>query len=105
MATTALSLLLLPLLLAQSISGKSTAPESLLIAPPRLSEDSAVARSYLAKFGYLRGQKTLGAAVQDFQAFSGLKRTGDLDEETMETMKKPRCGNKDIEEEDGEPPR
>lgn len=30
------------------------------------------------------------------QKFFGLPETGDLDQNTIETMKKPRCGNPDV---------
>ena len=34
--------------------------------------------------------------IMEFQAFAGLPQTGDLDEETVRWMNKPRCGVKDI---------
>ena len=101
--------LLLPLLLLAPTSAQkitiSLPSESLVISRPRLSEDVVIAQSYLTKFGYLRAQQTLDAALLNFQAFAGLRQTGDLDKETIETIKTPRCGNKDVEEEDEDSPR
>ena len=34
--------------------------------------------------------------IEDFQAFANLTITGELNQETLEMMKKPRCGVKDI---------
>lgn len=34
--------------------------------------------------------------LKKMQKFFGLPETGDLDQNTIETMKKPRCGNPDV---------
>ena len=34
--------------------------------------------------------------IMEFQSFAGLPLTGDLDEETVVMMNKPRCGVKDV---------
>ena len=41
----------------------------------------------------------MGEAVKKFQEYFGLPVTGEVDEETMNAMKKPRCGDPDVEEE------
>lgn len=75
--------------------------------------------AYLSQFGYLTGsalvnetrtsngpllklrleseQATLRNAIIEFQDFAGLKLTGELDAETLEKMKQPRCGVQDKE--------
>jgi len=72
-----------------------------------------LAAGYLTKFGYMT-QKTsvkssslqsLDRAISKFQEFSGLEPTGRLNAETVEYMQKPRCGVKDIIEEDEDTPR
>lgn len=59
---------------------------------------------YLSQFGWLDpATKKIGSqslidirkSIQDFQSFAGLNATGDLDEETVETMSLPRCGVRD----------
>ena len=35
-------------------------------------------------------------ALKNFQAFAGINETGVLDKKTMDLMKRPRCGVKDI---------
>ncbi|CAG0883962.1 unnamed protein product [Darwinula stevensoni] len=60
---------------------------------------------YLQKFGYLAPTSgnslplidgsALRSAVKEFQEFAGLTATGDLDQETLDTMALPRCGVKD----------
>ena len=37
-------------------------------------------------------RKTVSRVVRDFQAFSNLNMTGQLDGETPELMERPRCG-------------
>ncbi|XP_046637955.1 uncharacterized protein LOC124316198 isoform X2 [Daphnia pulicaria] len=73
-------------------------------AAPIDSADEAA--RYLERFGYLeRGPQDsysqsvsaeyfmqLFDAIKDFQSFAGLKKTGELDKETLEVMNKPRCG-------------
>ena len=75
-------------------------------------EERHLAESYLARFGYLRPSsgktgalQTLDSAVTRFQAFAGLEQTGELDRETVNLMREPRCGVKDIVEEDEDTPR
>ena len=72
-----------------------------------------LAAGYLTKFGYMSQKKSikssslqsLDRAISKFQEFSGLEPTGKLTEETVEYMQKPRCGVKDILEEDEDTPR
>jgi len=72
-----------------------------------------MAAGYLTKFGYMNQKKSvkssslqsLDRAISKFQEFSGLEPTGKLTEETVEFMQKPRCGVKDIIEEDEDTPR
>lgn len=66
------------------------------------------AMMYLMKYGYmdieredaksapLLSRDGLRDYIREFQAFAGLPQTGDLDEKTVELMKTPRCGVKDI---------
>ena len=78
-----------------------------------LTSEQELAQDYLTKFGYLRDRSSdkvasmvsIDSAVREFQAFAGLKQTGKLDEETMVMMRTPRCGVKDVLQEDGETPR
>lgn len=57
-------------------------------------------QNYLSKFGYIShsrsGNNDATFSVKKFQQFFGLPATGELDEETVEMMKKPRCGNPDV---------
>ena len=41
-------------------------------------------------------QDSLVNYIMEFQSFAGLPQTGDLDDETVRMMNKPRCGVKDI---------
>jgi matrix metalloproteinase-14 (membrane-inserted) len=58
---------------------------------------------YLQRFGYMNesaaanliSEKTYSNAVMEFQRFAGINETGILDEQTIEMMNSPRCGNKD----------
>ena len=45
------------------------------------------------------GNHDVGTAVKKFQRFFHLPETGEVDEETIYQMKKPRCGDPDVEEE------
>ncbi|KAM4692050.1 matrix metalloproteinase-9 [Rhinophrynus dorsalis] len=64
--------------------------------------DLQLAENYLQRFGYLALQQgtdkhvSLGKALTHMQKKMGLKETGDLDAETMEAMKMPRCGVPDV---------
>ncbi|XP_014254798.1 stromelysin-3-like isoform X1 [Cimex lectularius] len=72
-----------------------------LLVRPTFQNDAI---SYLSLYGYLpRGvnspnsesiidEDTYVQAVMKFQSFAGLEITGKLDNETLETMKLPRCG-------------
>ena len=64
---------------------------------------------YLQKYGYLSPRNQTAAlttpeglqnyiktGVKDLQAFAGLPQTGELDEATVELMRTPRCGVRDI---------
>ena len=67
--------------------------------------DRSNAVDYLTQFGYiptsedgtknLVDETALNEAVKDFQTFAGLDPTGELDTETIELMKTPRCGKED----------
>ena len=59
-------------------------------------------QEYLKQFGYIDVSSGHAQAAQDithslkaFQKFAGLKVTGKFDQETVEKMKAPRCGDKD----------
>ncbi|CAG0883961.1 unnamed protein product [Darwinula stevensoni] len=72
---------------------------------PRGAADDTTSLLYLQKFGYLAPTSgnslplidgsALRSAVKEFQEFAGLTATGDLDQETLDTMALPRCGVKD----------
>ncbi|KAL4657327.1 collagenase 3-like [Arapaima gigas] len=70
---------------------------------PTLSpEDQAKAEEYLSQF-YTRTAKSRSASLDHFatrlesmQNFFGLEVTGKLDSNTLEVMKKPRCGVSDV---------
>lgn len=67
----------------------------LLFLPSVLAVDPAC---YLQHYGYIQGnaQSTdITNAVKRFQEAFGLPVNGELNNETLEFMKKPRCGNKD----------
>ncbi|XP_078700340.1 matrix metalloproteinase-15-like [Branchiostoma floridae x Branchiostoma belcheri] len=62
--------------------------------------------SYLVQFGYVEKpadgrlssirQGSLTQAVRDFQRFAQLPETGVLDDRTVDMMRKPRCGVRDV---------
>ena len=71
--------------------------------------DSTTAAQYLEKYGYVPPSKTgslvksgggltrdMKDALKNLQSFVGIRQTGVLDKETLEIMKKPRCGVKDF---------
>ncbi|KAM8947178.1 matrix metalloproteinase-9 [Pelodytes ibericus] len=64
--------------------------------------DLQLAEKYLHRFGYLAleqgsdGQVSLQKALSRMQHKLGLKNTGDLDQETIDAMRAPRCGVPDI---------
>ena len=59
-------------------------------------------QSFLTKYGYLSlsrsGNHDAKAAIKRYQKFMHLEQTGELDEATVTEMKKPRCGNADVDE-------
>ncbi|KAK6480105.1 matrix metalloproteinase-15-like [Huso huso] len=65
-------------------------------------EDRFSAESWLRMYGYLpqaskqmstmRSAQILSNAIADMQRFYGLKVTGEMDDETQTSMKRPRCG-------------
>lgn len=44
----------------------------------------------------MKNSKTISDKIQEMQAFFGLKVTGELDSNTLEVMKQPRCGIPDV---------
>ena len=66
--------------------------------------DQAFAGRNLYKFGYLSSPisvrssnlETTENAIAKFQAFAGITKTGELNDETVEYMRKRRCGVRDI---------
>ena len=58
----------------------------------------------MGRYGYLNfdGMKnfsmfdTFEKSVKSFQGFFGLKESGELDNETVTAMRKPRCGVRDL---------
>ena len=60
-------------------------------------------QKYLSDYHYISPSKSgnhdVGEALKKFQHFFGLPETGEVDEETLNAMKKPRCGDPDVEEE------
>ena len=72
-----------------------------------------LAAGYLTKFGYMTQSKSvqssslqsLDRAISKFQEFAGLEQSGKLTQETIQFMQMPRCGVKDIIEEDEDSPR
>ena len=57
-------------------------------------------QEYLNKYHYLSttraGNQNVNDAIKNFQSFAGLPVTGELDEATVNQMKKPRCGMPDV---------
>ncbi|EDO43652.1 predicted protein [Nematostella vectensis] len=57
---------------------------------------------YLNHFNYISNTRSGNhdgkTAIKNFQRFAGLKVTGDLDEPTVRQMKKPRCGDPDVDD-------
>ncbi|XP_064206024.1 collagenase 3a [Anguilla rostrata] len=76
-----------------------------ILPPPGTEQDEDVAEMYLKRFYNLteqrgrvfhRGVSPLGEKLSEMQRFFGLKVTGTLDSDTLEVMKKPRCGVPDV---------
>ena len=61
-------------------------------------------QKYLSDYHYISPSKSgnhdVGEALKKFQHFFGLPETGEVDEETLNVMKKPRCGDPDVEDEE-----
>ncbi|KAI4877798.1 hypothetical protein NFI96_012652 [Prochilodus magdalenae] len=78
--------------------------------PPAISkEEEDLAKNYLKRLYNMKGMspRTFGRTVSEMseklsemQEFFGLAVTGTLDAETLEVMKKPRCGVQDVAEHD-----
>ena len=73
-------------------------------------QDQQLAAKYLNQFGYLENVEniesaSMTSAIRKFQAFAELRQSGDLDQDTMKMMRTPRCGVKDVLEEDEDHPR
>jgi len=78
---------------------------SLVFATVTCQDFDKEAVDYLSQYGYIPTSKdgskpivdssTLDEAVKEFQTFAGLDPTGQLDSETIELMKTPRCGKED----------
>ncbi|XP_051972492.1 collagenase 3-like [Xyrauchen texanus] len=75
------------------------------IAPPIDEDQEKIAENYLTKlYGLpkqrpnyeLRSNSPMSQRVREMQKFFGLKVTGKLNKETLEVMKKPRCGVPDV---------
>lgn len=62
-------------------------------------------QEYLKHYHYVSPTNTTTSnttlAIEDFQRFFGLTVTGELDDETLEVMNKPRCGDPDVNNEQG----
>lgn len=63
-------------------------------------DDEKFATEYLKFYHYISptdtGNHNTTLAIEKFQRFFGLSITGTLDEETLEVMHKPRCGDPDV---------
>ena len=72
--------------------------------PQIQQRDQVLAETYLTKLGYLSQSSSAQTssfqstdnAITKFQEFAGLQQTGDLNDETIELMKKKRCGVRDF---------
>nr|XP_002708614.2 matrix metalloproteinase-20 [Oryctolagus cuniculus] len=86
----------------------STATPSLFAATPRTWRNNFhLAQAYLDKYYTRKGGSQIGEMVarggnsmvkkiKELQAFFGLRVTGKLDQNTMDVIKKPRCGVPDV---------
>lgn len=64
-------------------------------------DDEGFAMLYLQNYHYLSPDEDLAnqnttKAIENFQKFFGIQVTGHLDEDTLYMMKKPRCGDPDV---------
>ncbi|KAG9329982.1 hypothetical protein JZ751_028377 [Albula glossodonta] len=78
-----------------------------ILPPAGTQQDEDMAETYLKRFYSLteqngptfrRGISQLSRKLSEMQHFFGLKVTGTLDSETLQLMKKPRCGVPDVSE-------
>lgn len=70
------------------------------------SGDLITAMGYLSRYGYLptsdvetgnlRTEKQVREAIKNMQRFGNISQTGELDEPTLQLMKRKRCGNLDV---------
>ena len=60
-------------------------------------------QKFLSQYHYISptrsGNHDVETAIRRFQEFTGLSVTGELNEQTIAQMKKPRCGMADVDEE------
>ncbi|KAF5304491.1 hypothetical protein FQA39_LY09687 [Lamprigera yunnana] len=67
--------------------------------PTNVAMNESMVMQYLHEYGYLKDMKAnfteKNSALQDFQYFVDVDPTGNLDNETIEMMGKPRCGRPD----------
>ncbi|KAG2461526.1 MMP9 protein, partial [Polypterus senegalus] len=99
---------LAPLILGFYILGGLCAPmKTVFVNFPgdvlkNLTEEDLV-NDYLERYGYLNSkarntkQMSLSKALTKMQRYLGLEETGQLDEETLNVMKQPRCGVPDVQ--------
>lgn len=63
-------------------------------------DETEFALHYLQQYHYLPSDNSSNhnttEAIETFQRFFGLSVTGELDEDTLHVMKKPRCGDPDV---------
>lgn len=61
-----------------------------------------ILQEYLSNYNYISksrsGNHDVSTALKKFQKFFGLPVSGELDEETLYQMKKPRCGVPDVDD-------
>ena len=68
------------------------------------------ALKYLGQYGYLDKVKvnnfsmfdSFEESIKSFQGFFGLRESGELDNDTVTAMRRPRCGVRDVEMDEGE---
>jgi len=88
-----------------------TCPEVELRAIAKRQTDVVDGLDYLSEFGYLakanletgalRSKQELETAIRKFQQMAQLRVTGELDSDTIQQMKKPRCGIPDVNSSSG----